>query len=267
MVVFRGMTWIMPLALFNNPGFLRFLTGAVIGAVLATSTAQAADATVFAAASLKPVLDGLEAQFEETTGNRLDIAYAGTSVLARQIQAGAPADLFISASPEWMDALQEGGFIDAESRVDLIGNRLALVASEAGVTSLDRALSGEDRIAMAFVEAVPAGIYGKAALEALGVWDTIAPRVVQTDNVRVALTLVARGEVPLGIVYASDAKTAARGVVEVAVFDAGLHPEILYPAAMIDGRDSVAAAEFLEYLQSDTARRAFIEAGFSPVPQ
>lgn len=234
---------------------------------LAGPPALAAEITVFAAASLKTAMDRLAPAWEAATGDRVTVALAGSSALARQIQRGAPADVFVSANVDWMDLLEAEGLIAAESRRDLLGNRLALVA-RAPARPLDPAdlpqALGQGRLAMALVEAVPAGIYGRAALEALGLWEELAPRVAQADNVRAALALVATGAAPFGIVYATDAAAEPR-VSAVATFPEGSHPPIVYPAALVAGADPAAAA-FLDWLAGPEAGAVFADLGFAPPP-
>lgn len=239
--------------------------------VLPLSAAMAADVTVFAAASLKDALDEIVADYETREGVDVTVSLAGSSALARQIEAGAPADVFISASVLWMDVLEDAGLLAEGTRRDLVGNRLVLVAHgrDAAPLAIDEAfdlpaLIGEERLAMALVEAVPAGIYGKAALTSLDQWDALAPKVAQLDNVRAALALVARGETPYGIVYATDA-SAEDNVTVVATFPEALHPPIVYPAAVVEGAGELARA-FLDHLSSDTARTAFERQGFSVLP-
>ncbi len=232
----------------------------------------AAEVTVFAAASLKSAMDELAPLYEAETGEEVTVALAGSSALARQIEAGAPADLFVSANEGWMDALEEEGLIRPESRIDLLGNSLVLIAPgpEAPLLRIgpDMQLAhalGEGRLAMALVDAVPAGIYGRAALEALGQWQDVAPRVAQTDNVRAALALVATGAARLGIVYATDAAVEPR-VSVVGTFPADTHPPIVYPAAVIAGGDEDAARAFLDWLAGAEARAIFAEQGFAEPP-
>ncbi|WP_170784725.1 molybdate ABC transporter substrate-binding protein [Ruegeria lacuscaerulensis] len=223
---------------------------------------------VFAAASLKNALDEIAIQYEDATGQEVTVSYAASSVLARQIQQGAPADLFISANAEWMDVLQEGSLIAPGSRVDLLGNRLVLIGGPtvpglngfAVETDLLAALE-DGYLAMALVDAVPAGIYGKAALTNLGLWDDVQGKVAQTDNVRAALALVAAGAVPLGVVYRSDATVEDRARV-MATFPDDLHPPIIYPAALTAIAGSKAKV-FLDHLQSPTAQAVFERQGFS----
>lgn len=234
---------------------------------LSLRAARAEPLTVFAAASLKTALDDVAAAFTQTTDHSVAISYAGTSVLARQISLGAPADVVISASTEWMDWLQARGAIDASSRVDLARNRLVLIAHGPDAPSLSltpEALGahlGTARMAMALVDAVPAGIYGKAALTHFDLWEQVAPQVAQTDNVRAALALVATGAVPFGIVYATDARAEPR-IKVLATFPAHSHPEIRYPAALVSGPASEAAEAFLRYLQTADARSVLSAHGF-----
>lgn len=231
--------------------------------------AVGADITVFAAASLKNALDAVAADWHAATGNTAVIAYDGSAKLAKQIEQGAPADVFISAAVEWMDVLQAGGLIEAASRRDLLGNRLVLVAHGADAAPVEiaagldlQALLAGGRLAMGQVDSVPAGQYGKAALESLGLWDGVAADVAQVDNVRAALALVALGEAPLGIVYASDAVAAGDTVSVIGTFPATSHPPIVYPAAVTAaGRPE--ARDFVAFLTGPSARAAFAAQGFT----
>ena len=228
--------------------------------------ALAAEVVVFAAASLKTALDPVAADFEAATGDRVRISYAGSNTLARQILDGAPADIFVSASPEWMDAVDRE--IAHGSRRDLLGNRLVLVAHDpaAGPVELGpgtdlRGLLDGGRLAMALVDAVPAGQYGKQALTALGLWDQVSGSVAQADNVRAALALVASGEAPLGVVYATDAAADPR-VHVVATFPRDSHDPITYPAALLKTAADPADTAFLATLSAPQARRVFVDQGF-----
>lgn len=234
----------------------------ILLSALASSPAWADRITVFAAASMTGVLDEIAQGFMADSGHEVVLSYAGSSTLARQIEQGAPADVFISANSDWMDYLEGSGKIAADTRFDFSSNRLVLIATgpEGPPVKLDRRDDlvqrlGAGRLAMALVEAVPAGIYGKTALEKLGLWDSVAPRVAQTDNVRAALALVAVGAAPLGVVYASDAQAEPR-VHVVAIFPETSHPPILYPAAAVAGRDTDAVRAFLDHLQSGAAQDA-----------
>ena len=244
----------------------RILTA--LGVLAGAHFAQAASVTVFAAASLYSALDAIEVEFEAATGIDLVVSFAGSSALARQIQQGAPADIFISASTDWMDQLQQEDLLIPETRRDLVMNALVLIGHDRDAPSvvLDSrldlvALVGQSRLAMALVDAVPAGIYGKAALGSLGLWDAIEPRVAQADNVRAALRLVASGEASHGIVYATDVQSEPR-VRQLAVFPHDSHPPIVYPIAAIKLRDRASQDQFLRFLSSPQARDAFARQGF-----
>jgi len=249
----------------------RHLGGCLILLLLALGprAALAEDLTVYAAASLKTALDAVAAQFKAEKGTNVALSYAASSALARQIERGAPADLFLSADRDWMDYLETRRLIRPETRVDFLSNRLILV----GPSGLDRPVSigpgfdlagllGEGRLAMADPSAVPAGKYAKAALEALGVWTSVAGRLAPAENARAALALVARGEVPAGIVYATDARAEPR-VTVLGTFPETAHSPIIYPVAVTaTGRDDAAMA-FLAYLLSDKARPHFLRQGFT----
>ncbi len=224
---------------------------------------------VFAAASLKNALDTIDDDWRPESGKRATIAYAASSALARQIEAGAPAELFISADRDWMDYLEERKLIDRKSRVDLLGNRLVLVAPADGAVQVTIApgfplatLLAGGRLAMADPQAVPAGRYGKAALVALGVWPAVADRIAAAENVRAALLLVARGEAPLGIVYQTDA-AAEPGVRIIAIFPPDTHPPIVYPMALTAASTNPDAPSLAAYLRGPAARARFEAQGFT----
>jgi molybdate transport system substrate-binding protein len=227
---------------------------------------------VFAAASLREAMDDQARLFEASTGNKVIVAYAASSALARQIEAGAPADVFISADVGWMDYVDARGLVVAGTRVDLLRNALVLVAPQASTIRLTAepgfaladALAG-GRLAMANPDSVPAGKYGRRALESLGVWASVAPRVARAENVRAALFLVSRGEAPLGIVYRTDA-LADPGVRVVATFPERSHPPIVYPAALMRNSRSAAAAALLAAMQTPQARAAWRRRGFETAP-
>lgn len=248
---------------------LRFLA-ALIGLAGAVPAAAAGDEiTVFAAASMANALAEIEPAFEAATGHDLVVSLAGSSALARQIQQGAPADIFISASSDWMDRIEADGLIEPGSRFDLLGNSIVLVAFGTGAEQVEigpdldlAGLLGDGRLAMALVESVPAGIYGKAALESLGLWDSVEAQVAQADNVRAALAFVTTGEAPLGIVYATDA-AASDNITTVGTFPADSHPPIIYPVADLANRDVPGEAAFLDYLRGPEARAAFTRQGFT----
>ena len=239
-----------------------------------TSHAQSSAApqlTVFAAASLKDAMDEAGAAWQRRSGQVVRTAYAGSSALARQIEQGAPADVFISADQDWMDWLQQRRLIDARSRHDLLGNTLVLVSPARSTaqplrlgkgTDLRPLLGRNGRIALALTSSVPAGKYAKAAFESLGMWTALQSRTAEADNVRAALLLVSRGEAPLGVVYASDAK-ADPGVRVLATFPADTHPRIVYPVARVAASRNPQATAFVHWLQSADADAIFRKHGFS----
>lgn len=241
---------------------------AAAAVAVAPAPARADDTVVFAAASLKNALDAIAADFAAGGQGTIKASYAASSALAKQIDQGAPADIFISADVPWMDDVAKHDLLEPGTRVDLLGNSLVLVApaSYAGTVTIAKGfdlvgLLGGGRLAMADVAAVPAGKYGKASLEALGVWDGVKDHLAQADNVRSALALVSRGEAPFGIVYATDA-VADKGVKVVATFPADSHPPIIYPAAIVKGAKGGATKAFFAYLRSEAAAKRFTEQGF-----
>jgi molybdate transport system substrate-binding protein len=223
---------------------------------------------VFAAASLQTALDALPAAARTATGAQMRMSYAASSALARQIENGAPADVFISADLEWMDYLAERRLVRPESRSNLLGNRLVLIAPASAPVTFTigpgfplASAVGRERLAVADPAAVPAGKYAKAALTTLGVWEGVASRLAPAENVRAALLLVARGEAPLGIVYRTDALAEPR-VRIVDTFPESTHPPITYPIALTAGA-SPAAARVVEFLRSSAARKVFESQGFT----
>jgi len=240
----------------------------VLLACLGAHAATAAEVVVFAAASLKEALDAQARAFETATGNRVIVSYAGSNALARQIEAGAPADLFISADLDWMDYVDQRRLLMRDTRVTLLRNTLVLIAPAASTSSLEirpgfalAAALGQDKLAMANPDSVPAGKYGRSALEALGAWSSVERQVARAENVRAALALVSRGEAPFGIVYATDA-LADKGVRIVGTFPADSHPPIVYPAAIVASSRSAAAKPFLDRLRSPQAREVWERYGF-----
>jgi molybdate transport system substrate-binding protein len=231
-------------------------------------TAGAQNLTVLAAASLKEALDDVSAQFQRASGNKVAIAYAASSALARQIENGAPADIFVSADLDWMDYLDQRKLLRAGTRTNLLRNRLVLIApAESKVQveikagfPLDKML-GDGRLSMADPDSVPAGKYGRAALEKLGVWSANERKVARGDNVRTALNFVARGEAPIGIVYETDA-FAEKKVRVVARFPQDSYPAIIYPAAAVATSRHAATTAYLNYLNSGEARAIFEKYGF-----
>jgi len=228
------------------------------------------EVVVFAAASLKNVLDEVDAEHQKATGKHAEISYAASSALAKQIENAAPADIFISADLKWMDYVDNKHLIDKSTRVNLLGNALVLIApkdSTATVTiapnfPLAQALGTSGKLAMADPASVPAGIYGKAALTKLGVWDSVSGRVAAAENVRAALLLVSRGEAPLGIVYKTDAAVDPN-VKVVATFPADSVPPIIYPMAVTANSKNPDAKALAAYLRGPEARKIFEAGGFS----
>jgi molybdate transport system substrate-binding protein len=228
----------------------------------------AADVTVFAAASLKEAMDAQAREFERATGNKVIVSYGASNALAKQIEAGAPADIFISADLDWMDYVALRALIAPDTRVDLLLNTLVLIAPASSTVGLKigpgfglAAALGSDRLAMANPDSVPAGRYGKAALEKLGVWSSVEKKVAAAENVRAALALVSRGEAPFGIVYRTDARADKR-VKVVDTFPSGSYPQIVYPAAVLAASKSVSARALLDYLRSPPAAAIWEKAGF-----
>lgn len=244
---------------------------AVFAASLMASAAQAAPVTVFAAASLKNALDEVGAQYAKSGGDAR-FSYAASSAIARQIEQGAPADIYVSADSDWMNYLADRKLIVASSRKDLLTNNLALIAPADSKVALKigkgmplaKAL-GDGRLAVAGPD-VPAGKYAKASLSALGVWDSVSGRLAQAENVRMALQYVARGESPLGIVYDTDAKVEPK-VRIVGLFPAGTHPKIVYPVAVVTGSKNPDAAKFMAYLSGPQAAAVFRKYGFTVLPR
>lgn len=263
--------------------FTRFLAGtlalAFVGLPMLARAESASPATgntaatkpvvVFAAASLKNAIDRIAKDWEAKTGNKATSSFAASSALAKQIEAGAPADIFISADLKWMDWSAERKLINDASRKTLLGNTLVLIAPKDSTATikiekgfkLAEAL-GDGRLAMGEPSSVPAGIYGKAGLTSLGVWDAVSSKVAGAENVRVALAYVARGETPLGIVYGTDAKSDPQ-VKVVDTFPADSHEPIVYPAALTAASSNDAAKAFLDYLSSAEAAAIFQGQGFT----
>jgi molybdate transport system substrate-binding protein len=231
--------------------------------------AQGSDLVVFAAASLKNALDAINAQWQKETGKKAAISYAASSALAKQIEQGAPAQIFISADLDWMDYVEKKGLIKADSRSNLLGNRIVLIAPKDKAKAIEIRPSfdlakvvGDGRLSMANVDSVPAGKYGKAALEKLGAWASVSGKIAQAENVRAALLLVSRGEAPAGIVYQTDA-AADPNVSIIGTFPEDTHPPIIYPIALTATAASPDAAAFLAYITSAKARPLFETQGFT----
>ena len=250
--------------------FVATLLVGLLGGLLLQASAMATDLTVFAAASLKESLDEQIKVFNASNkGINVRVSYAGSNALAKQIESGAPAHLFISADEEWMDYLAQKNLIVAASRRDLMKNDLVLVAPASAAKpmaittgfALAVALAG-GRLAVANPDAVPAGKYAKAALIKLGVWSSVEGQLARAENVRAALAFVARAESPLGIVYRTDAMAEPR-VTIVGTFPSESHPAIVYPAAIVAGQDTAAARALLDSLLSADAKKVWLKFGFA----
>jgi len=235
---------------------------------VAHGAAAADSVTVFAAASLTDVLQELGAEYTKGTGTKVQFSFAATSMLARQVESGAHADVFFSADQEWMDYLDQRALIQKATRRNMLGNRLALVAPVASTVQLQikpnfpllAALSG-GRLATGDPDSVPVGRYARSALTSLGVWNDVADRLVRADNVRTALAFVARGEAPLGIVYETDARIEKQ-VRIVDLFPTTSHPPITYPIALTSTANGNAAS-FIEFLRGPAGTAAFEKYGFT----
>ncbi len=242
---------------------MKFLIALVLTSALGTA-AQARDVTVFAAASLKEPLD----QFLLTLPG-VTVSYGGSGTLARQVMAGAPADLVFLAHPDWMQALDDAGMLMPDTRTDLLGNQIVLVApagtADVALTpdGIAQALGDDGRLAIGLTTSVPAGIYGREALRALNLWDSVKDHLAEVDNVRAALALTDRGETPLGLVYRTDARVAP-SVSVVATFPTNSHAPILYQAAIVTGANPAAQA-VLDALKSNKGQATFASAGFIPL--
>ena len=239
------------------------------GVFVLAPAALADDVLVFAAASLKNALDDTVAAYEKSGGGTVKVSYAASSALAKQIENGAPADIFISADLDWMNEVEKNKAIKPATRANLFGNVLVLVEPAESAKSVDikpgfplAAMLGDGRLAMANPDSVPAGKYGKAALQKLGVWEAVEGKVASAEDVRAALLFVSRKEAPFGIVYQTDA-AADKGVKVAGVFPADTYPPIIYPAALTASSKNPEAAKFLAYLHSDAAKPFFEKQGFS----
>jgi len=249
----------------------RFLISALFALAVGATTTHAEDKTitVFAAASLKNALDDVDTAFTKQSGIKVVVSYGASSALAKQIEQGAPADVFASADLQWMDYGVQKEVIKDDARVNLLGNKLVLIAAkDAKIDNVtigpgfDLAkLAGDGRVATGDVRAVPVGLYAKAALERLGAWAAVEPKMAMTENVRLALSLVARGEVPLGIVYETDAKVEPN-VKIVGVFPDNTHDPIIYPVALT-ATAKPDAVQYLSFLRSQTAKSVFEKYGFN----
>lgn len=251
---------------------LGFATAVLMGMASLSGAAQAQskELVIFAAASLKNALDEAAAGWVKESGKPAPkISYAASNALAKQLEHGAPADIFMSADLDWMDYAASKNLIKPDTRVSLLANRIALVAAKDFAAKVElkpgvdlTGVLGSGRLAMGNFDSVPAGKYGKAALEKLGGWDKVKDKIAQADNVRAALLLVSRGEAPLGIVYTTDA-AADPQVNVVATFPEGTHPPIIYPVAVTKDSANADAQAFLTYLRGPAAKAAFEKQGFT----
>lgn len=246
---------------------------AAVAGLLSPAAARAEPVTVFAAASLRDAMTDVQTAWQAEHDAPLHISFAGSSALAKQIDNGAPADVYVSANPGWMDHLQKKRLIIPATRFDLLRNSIVLVAPKASTLTvkiapgfdLRGALGDNGYLAMANTSSVPAGIYGKAALQSLGVWGTVAGRIAQAADVRAALRLVALGEAPLGVVYRTDANAEPK-VRVIGSFPPDSHPPIIYPAALTTrAQGNRDARAFLTYLRGPAATRAFQRQGFTVI--
>ena len=251
--------------------WLRLFAGATLSLTVAGhALADEGKITVFAAASLTNAMQDIATQYKKEKNVDVVSSFASSSTLARQIEAGAPADLFISADQKWMDYAAEKKSIDAATRETLLGNSLVVVAPTNSKqddiainkqTDWTRLLNG-GRLAVGDPEHVPAGIYAKEALQKLGAWDTLSPELAPAEDVRGALALVERSEAPLGIVYGSDA-VASKGVKVVGTFPEDSHKKVEYPLAIVDGHNSATVSAFYDYLKGPEASAIFKRYGFT----
>ena len=246
---------------------MRFLLALCL--LLAPLTARAQELTVFAAASLTDAMKDVSAQWAKAGHQPLRMSFSSSSTLARQIEQGAPANLFASADEKWMDYLADKKLIVPETRKDLLGNNLVLIVpanKPQHVTigpdfNLLGMLGTDGRLATGDPAHVPVGIYAEQALKKLGIWDAVSPRLARTDDVRSALLLVERGEAPAGIVYGTDA-AVSKAVMVAGVFPANSHDPVSYPFAVIKAGDTPEARALMTYLSGPEARAIFVNRGF-----
>ncbi|HEY1505365.1 MAG TPA: molybdate ABC transporter substrate-binding protein [Stellaceae bacterium] len=255
-----------------NLARFRFITAGLVlafGLFVMAPAAFADDVLIFAAASLKNALDDAITAYTKTGGAAPKVSYGSSGALAKQIDADAPADIFISADPDWMNDVQKNNKIKTDTRFDYLGNVLVMVEPADSTTKIEitqgfplATMLGNEKLAMADPDSVPAGMYGKAALQKLGVWDAVEPKIARAQDVRGALLFVSRKESPFGIVYQTDA-AADKGVKIAGVFPANTYPPIIYPAAITASSKNPDAAKFLAYLKSDAAKPFFTQQGFA----
>ncbi|WP_340616716.1 molybdate ABC transporter substrate-binding protein [Xenorhabdus entomophaga] len=250
----------------------QLLTGAVVSFVLVGNVWATDKVTVFAAASLTNALDDIAAQYKKEKQGDIVASYASSSTLARQIEQGAPADIFISADQQWMNYVSDKQLIAENTRHTLLGNQLVLIApKESKLEKIDinketkwKSLLADGRLAVGDPDHVPVGIYAKESLQYLKAWDMVNPLMARTNNVRSGMALVERAEVPLGIVYGSDA-VASKKVKVVGVFPPESHKPVEYPIVIIKGHEKQAVRDFYDYLKTPEAAEIFKRYGFSPL--
>ncbi len=248
---------------------LSHLLGALVALIVFSSSAKAEDVLVFAAASTTNALDEIAILFNAKGLGTVKCSYASSSTLAKQIEQGAPADVFLSADQQWADYLAAKNLIDTATRTNLLGNELVLIAPADAKTPAIKiekgidfaALLGDGRLSTGDPDHVPVGIYVKQALENLGQWQVIEPKLARADSVRSALAFVERGETPYGVVYSTDAAVSKK-VKIVATFPASLHDPVVYPVALIAGRHNATAKAYLDFLKSPAAKEVFVKYGF-----
>ena len=235
----------------------------------ASSKTPARAPIVFAAASMKTALDAVAEAWKAETGKSTSLAYGSSANLAKQIDYGAPADIFISADLAWMDYLEKQKLIRPDTRRNLLGNQLVLIEPADVRTDLKispgfdlAGATGDSKVAVCTIDSCPGGIYAKQALESLGIFASVEPKLAQGDNIRTALTLVSRGEAKFGIVYATDAN-ADPNVRVVGTFPEAMHSPIVYPVALVAGSKNPDADSFLAFLSSPTASQIFLAQGFT----
>ena len=253
----------------TKPAFLIALAAALLTATMAMATDRL-EVTVFAAASTTNAITDINRLYEEKGLGKITVSFAASSTLAKQIDNGAPADIYISANVKWMDYLMERELIEPTTRRDLLSNRIVLIAPS-GRSHKDvditkgfdlAALLDKGRLSMGDPEHVPAGIYGKKALISLGVWDSVKDMLAPAKDVRSALVLVERDEAPIGLVYATDAAITSK-VRVIGRFPIDSHPPITYPVAAIKGHDNEAVRQYLDFLDLPEAAAIFTQYGFS----
>lgn len=245
------------------------LAAGLLSVPLVNAQAEAGEVRIFAAASLKNAFDSVAAKWKAKTGDDVVMTFASSSAVARQVEAGAPADLFVSADLKWMDYLQSKGLIKPDTRENLLGNALVLIEGIDSKKTYDlkkgfdlAGALGDGRLAVGQTQSVPAGRYAKEALTSLGMWDSVKSKLAEAENVRAALLLVSRGEAPLGIVYMTDSKIDT-GVRVAATFPEGSHKPIIYPIAQVKASNNPLAADFEKYLRTKEATDIFLKQGFT----